>query len=82
MRKRRRSVLSSRSTLADTRRSIVITATTIPVSLDDPGQLGGWDHDDGVALFDHRHGWDERADRHHRHPSAAHAPDCPEAWSS
>ena len=45
---------------------------------DDPSQLGGWDHDDGVTLFDHRHGWDERADGHHHHPSAAHAPDFPE----
>jgi hypothetical protein len=42
---------------------------------DSPGQLGGWDHDDGVALFDHRHGWGERADGHHHHPSPAHAPD-------
>lgn len=40
---------------------------------DEPGQLGGWEHDDGVALFDHRHGWDERG--HHPHPSPAHAPD-------
>jgi hypothetical protein len=40
---------------------------------DDLGQLGRWDRDDDMVLFDHRHGWDERGHQHHATP--AHAPD-------